>query len=130
MVSRLSNETLTILLEDVRQDLKDIKHELKNVNNKVTTLSNGQSLLGGTFHELRDVCQERWNKFEMFEQEYNNKTKLEKELKKSKIFYFIHQNKKFLITSIPWILIIATALYAFITNNSDLLKTIITKFSL
>lgn len=127
MVSRFSNETLTVLLEDLRSNLKEVGKEIKNVNDKITILSKGQSLLGGTYHELQDVCQKRWERFEQLEEDIKKKQEMEKELKKSQLFYWIHKNKKLIVTVIPWILIISIALFALITNNSDLLKVVAEK---
>lgn len=130
-MNKFSNETLTILLDefkqDVKEDLREIKQDIKTVKDNVATLSKGQSLLGGTYHELQDVCQKRWERFEQLEEDIKKKQEMEKELKKSQLFYWIHKNKKLIVTVIPWILIIAIALFALITNNSDLLKVVAEK---
>lgn len=128
---KFSNETLTVLLDefkqDVKEDLGEIKQEIKTVKDNVAILSKGQSLLGGTYHELQDVCQNRWERFERFEKELKGKIEMEEELKKNLLLYWIHKNKKLIITVIPWVLIIAIALFALITNNPDLLKMIADK---
>lgn len=126
-----SNETLTVLLEEVKDSVKEnfaeVKSDLKNVKDAIVILSNGQTLLGGTYKELQKVCKERWEKFEELEKEIKDKKDFEKELQKSPGFFMLYKVKKYLINSIPWMLTIAIVIFALITNNADLLKEVLNK---
>lgn len=131
-MNKFNNETLTILLEDLKQEvrssLKELKKEVGKIDEKITSLSNGQSLLGGTYEELRDVCKERWERFETFQSKLEQeKREADKKLKESKFFSPLSQNKKLLFYVMPWMLLIAITIFAILTNNPMLINTIISK---
>ena len=126
-----NNQTLTDLFKEFKDDVKEnfaeIKIDLKGVKDSIVVLSNGQTLLGGTYKDLQRVCAERWEKFEELEKEIKEKKDFEDELKKSPGFYFIYRMKKYILTAIPWILTIAIVIFALITNNADLLREVLNK---
>lgn len=127
----LNNETLTVLLKDfkdsVKENFTEIKFELKNVKDSVAILSRGQALLGGTYKELQNVCDERWKRFERFEQETKEQKEIENKLKENPLIFIAYKFQKHILSSIPWMLMLAIVIFALITNNPEILKEVIQK---
>jgi len=127
----LNNETLTVLLKDfkdsVKENFTEIKFELKNVKDSVAILSRGQALLGGTYKELQNVCDERWKRFERFEQETKEQKEIENKLKENPLIFIAYKFQKHILSSIPWMLMLAIVIFALRSNNPEILKEVIQK---
>jgi glutathione peroxidase-family protein len=115
-MDKYNNETMTVLL-------KQLIEKTEKIDAHVISLSNGQRMLGTGYEEIKDVCQERWDRF----LELEEKQKLKEEMEKSRIFSILFNNKATITAFIRWMLIIGTALYAVINNNSELIKQILEK---